>query len=69
MRYIDQIKQKRIFDLKLTQDEVDKAAGLSKKTMCKFESGKIRNTRIVEKIAKFFGGEIIIDFTGGNDEY
>jgi DNA-binding XRE family transcriptional regulator len=62
MNYIKQIKQKRIMELELSQAEVDEWAGLSTHTMYKFEKGKIKNITIIEKIVKFFGGQIRIDF-------
>jgi DNA-binding XRE family transcriptional regulator len=68
MNYIKQIKQKRIMELELSQAEVDERAGLSTNTMYKFEKGKIKNITIIEKIAKFFGGQIRIDFGGFCDE-
>lgn len=51
--YIEAIIEKR-FKRRMSQAEVDRQAGLSRRTMHKFEKGQIRNITIIKKIAAFF---------------
>lgn len=64
--YREQLKHERE-KRGLKQYEVDDMANLTVNTTHKFEKGMIQNARIIEKIAEFYGGRIVIDLKKEED--